>query len=196
MIRLSLLALPLAALTLLPGCREETAALPEPVAMTEEAVGHYCQMHLLEHAGPKAQVHLDGNPYPLFFSQVRDAIAYQRMPEQSHFIAAIYVSDMGAEGATWQDPGAMNWIEAGQAHYVVGAAIEGGMGAPELVPFAERERAESFAAEHGGQVLALAEIGDGEVLAPVEFEGDIGADDDDEGDFEERLRALSGQSGG
>ena len=179
----------------LAACREDrTANLPDPITMTEEAVGHFCQMEMLEHPGPKAQVHLTGMPYPLFFSQVRDAIAYQRMPEQSHFIAAIYVSDMGAEGATWENPGTMNWIKAGQAHYVVGAAIEGGMGAPELIPFATRERAESFAAEHGGQVLALAEIGDGEVLAPVEFEGDFGAEDG--GDFEERLRALSGQSGG
>ena len=192
MIRASLLALPLAALALLPGCREESAALPAPVEMTEEAVGYYCQMNLFEHSGPKAQVHLEGNPFPLFFSQVRDAIAYQRMPEQSAYIAAIYVSDMGAEGATWEDPGAMNWIQAGQAHFVVGADIEGGMGAPELVPFAERTRAESFAAEHGGQVLALADIGDDAVLTPVEFESDDGNDDD----FEERLRALSSQSGG
>ena len=188
----TLLAITLAALALLPGCREETAALPQPVKMTDEAVGYYCQMHLFEHAGPKAQVHLDGNPFPLFFSQVRDAIAYQRMPEQTAYITVIYVSDMGAEGATWEDPGTLNWIEAGHAHYVVGADIEGGMGAPELVPFAERARAESFAAEHGGQVLALADIGDDAVLTPVEFESDDGNDDD----FEERLRALSSQSGG
>ncbi|WP_409998019.1 nitrous oxide reductase accessory protein NosL, partial [Escherichia coli] len=25
--------------------------------MTEEALGHYCQMNLTEHPGPKAQVH-------------------------------------------------------------------------------------------------------------------------------------------
>ncbi len=192
MIRPLLLALPLAALALLPGCREDTAALPAPVEMTEEAVGYYCQMNLFEHAGPKAQVHLEGNPFPLFFSQVRDAIAYQRMPEQSGFIAVIYVSDMGAEGATWADPGTLNWIEAGQAHYVVGADILGGMGAPETVPFAERAHAESFAAEHGGQVLALADIGTDAVLAPAEFEGDDGADDD----LEERLRALYGRSEG
>jgi nitrous oxide reductase accessory protein NosL len=30
--------------------------------MTEEAVGHFCQMELLEHPGPKAQAHLDGLP--------------------------------------------------------------------------------------------------------------------------------------
>lgn len=181
-------ALAALALLALAACREELADLPAPVAMTEEAVGHYCQMGLLEHPGPKGQVHLSGLPYPLFFSQVRDAIAYQRMPEQSHMIAVIYVSDMGAPGAGWDDPGAANWIAADSAHYVVGSTLAGGMGAPELVPFADPDRAATFAAEHGGQVLRLADIPDTEVLTPVELEGDIG--DGDDADFLERLRAL------
>lgn len=182
-------ALAALALLALAACREELADLPAPVAMTEEAVGHYCQMGLLEHPGPKGQVHLSGLPYPLFFSQVRDAIAYQRMPEQSHMIAVIYVSDMAAAGATWEDPGSENWILADTAHYVVGSDVVGGMDAPELVPFSDLAAAEAFVASHGGAVLALAAIEDADVLAPVEFESDAGADDDD--DFEERLRALT-----
>jgi len=192
MIRPALIALSLLALS---ACREDdTAALPQPVTMTAEAVGHYCQMNLLEHPGPKAQVHLDGLPWPLFFSQVRDAVAYQRMPEQSHIIRVIYVSDMGAEGAVWDDPGADNWIDAASALYVVGSDVVGGMEAPELVPFSDPAAAADFAARHGGRVLRLADIDDGAVLAPVEFEDDIGASDD--ADFEQRLRALSrGQEG-
>lgn len=187
MIRSAFLMLVLLALA---ACREDSAsAPPAPVTMTAEAVGHYCQMNLLEHPGPKAQVHLDGLPWPLFFSQVRDAVAYQRMPEQSHMISMIYVSDMGAEGADWDDPGADNWIAAESALYVVGAAVEGGMGAPELVPFSTRDSAEAFAHRHGGTVLALSEIPDTDVLAPVTFDDDIGAEDD--ADFNERLRALS-----
>lgn len=185
MIRATLLALSLLALG---ACRDEIAALPAPVEMTVEAVGHYCQMNVLEHPGPKAQVHLAGMPNPLFFSQVRDAIAYQRMPEQSHAITVIYVSDMGG-GADWANPGASNWIRADTAIYVVGAAIAGGMGAPELVPFSVRAEAEAFARDHGGAVMALDVIPDTVVLAPVEMDGDIGTDDDT--DFEERLRALS-----
>ncbi len=161
----------LAALALLAGCKEELAQAPAPVQMTAEATGHFCQMNLLEHPGPKAQVHLAGLPDPLFFSQVRDAIAYQRMPEQSHAIAAIYVSDM-AVAPSWEDPGAGNWITAEGAHYVVGARTPGGMGAPELIPFSDRAAAEAWAAEHGGQVLALAGIPDADVLAPVEFATD------------------------
>jgi copper chaperone NosL len=187
MIRPALIALSLLALA---ACREDgSAALPQPVAMTEEAIGHYCQMGLLEHPGPKAQVHLDGVPWPLFFSQVRDAIAYQRMPEQSHFIRVIHVSDMGAPGASWEHPGAENWIDAASALYVVGADVVGGMEAPELVPFSDRTAADAFVARHGGKVLTLADISDSEVLAPVAFEDNIG--DSDDADFEQRLRELS-----
>ena len=95
----------------LAGCREEAVPRPDPVAMTEEAIGHFCQMNLLEHPGPKAQVHLEGMPgTPLFFSQVRDAVAFRLLPEQQGEITAIYVSDMAK--APWADPGATNWIAA------------------------------------------------------------------------------------
>ena len=170
-----LIALALVAL-MLSGCKEELAERPSPVTMTAEAVGHYCQMDLLEHPGPKAQVHLAGLPDPLFFSQVRDAIAYQRMPEQSHAIAAIYVSDMGA-APSWEAPGADNWIAAETAVYVVGATVAGGMGAPELIPFADRTAAEDFVARNGGEILSLLSVPDETVLAPVEFRLD------DEGNF-------------
>ncbi len=149
---------------------------PQPVAMTEETLGHYCQMNLTEHPGPKAQVHLAGLAEPLFFSQVRDAIAYQRMPEQSHAIRAIYVSDMGA-APSWEEPGTENWIIAESAVYVVDADIVGGMGAPELVPFSTPDQALAFMADHGGSRMTLETIPDAMVLAPVEFEMD------DNGDF-------------
>jgi copper chaperone NosL len=190
MIRPALLALTLLALG---ACRDEVAALPDPVTMTAEAVGHYCQMNVLEHPGPKAQVHLVGLANPLFFSQVRDAIAYQRMPEQSHAIRAIYVSDMGG-GTDWDNPGTDNWIMATTAHYVIGAAIAGGMGAPELVPFSTLSEAQAFARENGGRVAALTEIPDDLVLAPVNLDGaQPPPNADDDTDFQQRLRALSRQ---
>ncbi len=160
----------------LTACKEELAERPMPVVMTAEAVGHYCQMDLLEHPGPKAQVHLGGLPDPLFFSQVRDAIAYQRMPEQSHAIAAIYVSDM-SRAASWEEPGPDNWIAAEEAIFVVGTAVKGGMGAPELIPFADSAAAAAFIAVNGGEILSLSDIPDDMVLAPVEFALD------DEGNF-------------
>lgn len=155
---------------LLLGCNEtEQSALPTPVALTEEAAGHYCQMTVLDHPGPKAQVHLAVFPNPIFFTQVRDALAYQRMPEQASAISVIYVNDMGA-ASSWEQPGATNWIKATEAHYVIGSSRRGGMGAPELVPFRARAAADTFVSEHGGRVIGYGEITDEMVLSPVEIE--------------------------
>lgn len=171
---------------LLAACREEVAQNTDPLALLPETVGHFCQMHLLEHEGPKGQVHLEGLPgMPLFFSQVSDLVVYLRLPEQSHKVLALYVSDMGAAGATWADPGATNWIDARSAHYVVGAAVEGGMGAPEVVPFAKAATAQAFAAERGGAVMRLNDIPDRAVTAPVS------AAAQGEDDYARRLKALS-----
>ena len=182
----------LLALTLpLAACKEEAAQDLTPVEMTAETLGHFCQMNLLEHPGPKAQIHLEGQPgTPLYFSQVRDAIAYLRMPEQNLPTLAIYVNDMGAAGATWEVPGKGNWIAAEAAYYVLGSAREGGMGAPETVPFASREAAEAFAKTEGGAVLTLTEIPDDAVLAPVEMAPDLNTAEDGEDDFADRLRAI------
>ena len=179
----------LATFLAISACKEEAQDI-SPVALTENAVGHYCQMDMLEHPGPKAQVHLLGFPgKPLFFSQVRDAVAYSRLPEQDGVILAIYVNDMGATGVSWEDPGKTNWIDATTARYVVGSAVEGGMGAPELVPFADLDKAAAFAATRGGTVMSLSEVPDDAVIAPVALGGDVGADDDT--DYNARLKALS-----
>ncbi|MDW3225783.1 MAG: nitrous oxide reductase accessory protein NosL [Paracoccaceae bacterium] len=180
------------ALVMVTACKEEVVQDVSALPFTVEAVGHFCQMNLFEHDGPKAQVHLGGLPQlPLFFSQVRDAVAYQRLPEQTHEILAIWVNDMGVPGATWATPGSTNWIAAQDAYYVVGSRVIGGMGAPELVPFSQAAKAGAFAKANGGEVMHLGDIPDDAVLAPVEL-----VDDEDDADFEQRLRALSRNSGG
>jgi copper chaperone NosL len=177
----------------LAACKEDTATLPPPVALTAEAVGHYCQMDLLEHPGPKAQVHLEGMPYPLFFSQVRDAVAYRQMPEQSHAIVAIYVNDMAA-APSWEDTGAENWIDANTAVYVTGAAIAGGMGEVDLVPFATIEGAQHFIARHGGTVLAQRGLPRADALtSDQDFDA---LQDDDAADFLQRMNAAGRMIGG
>src|SRR5690606_11319399 len=96
--------------------------------------------------------YLEGYPAPLWFSQVRDAVEFQRSPEKIAEIVIIYVSDMGA-APSWEDPGNDNWIRAEDAYYVVGAAIQGGMGAPEFVPFAQEKAGLDFIASHGGTLM-------------------------------------------
>lgn len=170
----------------LAACQDEQAQNTDPLPLTPETVGYFCQMNLLDHEGPKGQVHLDGLPgAPLYFSQVSDLVVYLGLPEKSSAVLAIYVSDMGAEGATWAEPGAANWIDATTAHYVVGADVEGGMGAPEVVPFSDLTKAQDFAAEKGGTVMALDDIPDSASAAPVP---DASGGDDD---YSRRLKALS-----
>ncbi len=158
-------------LVFLAACRDDVAmqSLPDPLVLTEEAAGYYCQMVILEHQGPKAQIHLAGFPAPLWFSQVRDGIAYLKSPEQTAEILVLYVHDMG-EAASWFEPGAENWINAVDAYFVVGSDAIGGMGAPEVAPFSARAKAEEFVLEHGGEIMRLADISAETVLSPIEFD--------------------------
>ncbi len=167
-------------------CKEDIVQNTDPLPLAPETLGYFCQMNLLEHEGPKGQVHLDGLPgAPLFFSQVSDLVTYLRLPEQSNKVLAIYVSDMGADGATWDQPGAANWTDAKTATYVVGADVTGGMGAPELAPFADPAKAKAFAAVHGGSVMGLEAIPDS-ALAPLA--PDLTGGDDD---YSDRLKSLT-----
>lgn len=141
------------ALLALAACKEE-AAPPAAHVMTEEALGRYCGMNLTEHEGPKGQILLEGYPEPIWFSSARDAIAFTLLPEEPRDIAAIYVSDMGA-APSWAEPGPANWTDARTASYVIGSDVKGGMGGVEAVPFADRAKAEAFAAAEGGEVVAF-----------------------------------------
>lgn len=150
------------------GCFDEEAAeKPGPVTMSADAVGYYCQMNVLEHEGPRAQIHIVGQTAPLWFSQIRDAVAFTRLPEETAEITAIYVNDMG-RAKSWEDPGADNWVDADLAYFVIGSSRTGGMGAPEAVPFGTEDDARAFIATNGGKVVRFAEIPDDYVLSPVD----------------------------
>lgn len=156
----------LALLLLASACGEEQKAkAPPPAELTRDAIGHYCNMIVRDHAGPKGQIFLAGRPEPIWFSSVRDTLAFTLLPEEPKDIAAIYVNDMGR--ATWDRPEPDTWIAAEGAWYVIGSGRSGGMGAPEAVPFAEQAAAESFAAEHGGWVAAFSQIPSDAVLGAV-----------------------------
>ncbi|WP_323782293.1 nitrous oxide reductase accessory protein NosL [Leisingera sp.] len=64
----------------------------------------------------------------------------------------------------------MNWIDASDAHFVVGLNVAGGMGAPEVVPYASAELAARFAFRHGGTVAGFESIPDNAVLGPVDLD--------------------------
>jgi copper chaperone NosL len=170
------LPLLLVLLVLLVGCdkEKEAAKAPPPAALTQQAIGHFCGMALVEHPGPKGQILLRGDDRPVWFTSARDTIAFTLLDEESKAIRAIYVSDMG-KAPSWDEPGATNWVEARQAWFVLGSDRRGGMGAEEAVPFSDHAAADRFAAEHGGRVLRLAELPHDWILGDVGGAAEAGA---------------------
>ena len=142
---------------------DKNQPLEKPAAktLTSDANGYYCLMTVVYHKGPKGQIILDDGKV-LWFTSVRDTIAFTLSPEEPKNIAAIYVNDMS--DANWDNPGADNWIDAQQALYVIGSDREGGMGAPEAVPFSMKAKAELFASKQGGSVYVFNEIPRGSII--------------------------------
>jgi copper chaperone NosL len=147
---------------------EEVAELPPPAVLTHEAIGYYCNMTVMDHHGPKGQIRLKSRNKPIWFSSVRDTVAFTLLPEEPKDILAIYVTDM-SKAESWENPEAGNWIDAKTALFVTGSSRKGGMGATEPVPFASEEAAEKFAKHHGGKIVAFSDIPHGSVLGPVEI---------------------------
>jgi len=147
----------LALLLLLAACQEEIVA-PEPVALTREAEGFYCNMIVVDHPGPKAQLYEKDRQGAIWFTSVRDALAYNMLPGEAQHVQAIYVHDMGRANSYEKPQNHGIWMRAEEAVYVIESHKRGGMGAKETVPFGQREAAEKFAAEFGGRVVAFNDI--------------------------------------
>jgi len=128
---------------------------PEAQTLTRDANGYYCLMTVVNHKGPKGQIILSDKKV-LWFTSVRDTIAFTLSPEEPKNIAAIYVNDMSH--ASWDSPGEDNWIDAKKAWYVLGSNKVGGMDAPEAVPFSSKKSALEFTQNAGGEVLRFGMI--------------------------------------
>lgn len=168
-------ALALAFGLLLLGCGEEAAnEPPAPAALTRDAIGHYCGMIVADHEGPKAQIYVGDEEEPIWFTSVRDAIAFTLLPEEPKDLAAVWVTDMGRaeeRAGGWSHPeNDRAWIDARGAFYVLGSARRGGMGQAEAVPFAERAAAEAFVERHGGRIVTFSEIPESDILGGPENE--------------------------
>jgi copper chaperone NosL len=123
-------------------------------------------MIVIDHPGPKGQIFLSGEETPVWFSSVRDTIAFTLLPDEPKSIVAIYVTDMGR--ADWDHPEPDTWIDAKTASYVIGSSRQGGMGAPEAVPFAEQAAAQRFTEAYGGEIYSFEEIPPDAILSAVE----------------------------
>lgn len=136
---------------------EETAEAPPPAKLNRTAAAYFTGMIIVDHEGPKGQIHLRDQEEPLWFSNVRDTVAFTMLPEESKEIAAIYVHDIG-KAESWAHPGPDAWMPARAGIYVIGSGRRGGMGAPEPVPFSSREAARAFADVEGGKLATFGEI--------------------------------------
>ena len=153
--------------TLTLACSDrQPETVPAPRELIRDAVGYFCGMTVLDHNGPKGQVFLTDRQQPLWFTSVRDTIAFTRLPGEPKNIAAIYVTDIGR--ASWDQPEPGTWIDARKAFYVLGSDRVGGMQAPEVVPFATREDAELFIQQHGGGIYVFDTIPRESILEAAE----------------------------
>jgi copper chaperone NosL len=140
----------------LAACKKQVAnTTPPPRPLGAAATAEFCGMGLLEHPGPKAQIFVRDRPDPYWFSTVRDAIAFTRLPEMPEDIAVIWVSDM-ARAHDWQQPDA--WVDVAQAYFVIGSRRRSGMETDEAVPFGDAAAARLFAEAEGGRLVRLSEI--------------------------------------
>jgi copper chaperone NosL len=164
-------ALLLAAALTACGPAEETAEAPPPRDVAGDVTGYFCGMLLAEHGGPKGQIHLKSQAEPVWFSSVRDTVAFTLLKEEPKDVAAIYVNDMG-KARNWEQPEPGTWIDAHAAWFVIGSSRVGGMGLPEAVPFGIEADATAFAAVNGGRIVRLAEIPADYVLGRPEISDD------------------------
>ena len=161
----------------LAGCNDkQTATIPPPHRMTTEDIGHYCGMNVLEHPGPKGHIFVASLIQPVWFSSVRDTLAFTVLPDEPKDIQAIYVSDMG-KAPNWDQPGADSWVEARKALFVIESRVKSGMGGDEAVPFSDRAAAEKFASENGGRIVGFDEVPRDYVLASANAGGGAAPDE-------------------
>ncbi len=135
-------------------------------------LGYFCGMIVAEHEGPKSQIVLSGEDKPLWFTSVRDGIAYTLLPEETGNVLALFVT--AVDEVDWDHPEQQRqaWINADEAWYVIGSSKRGGMGAAEAIPFAVEAAAQDFAQEFNGRVARLAAIPHDYILGNSEVKAD------------------------
>ena len=150
-----LAALAVFTLTACSSDEEQTIAKPDPVHIESGDECHVCGMAITKFPGPKGEAITEKDQHVRKFCSTRDMFAWVLQPENVDRNHTLYVHDMAQ--TDWQSPDDTALIDAREAFYVVGSERTGAMG-PTLASFATRTDADSFAAQHGGEVLAFSEI--------------------------------------
>jgi copper chaperone NosL len=129
-----------------------------PQTVTRDDIGYYCNMIIEDHSGPKGQIILSNTEKAIWFTSIRDAVAFSLLPDEPKNIAAFFVTAM--DDADWNHPEKEdgNWIEAQSAMYVINSEQRGGMGQMEAIPFKHKQSATTFVEKYGGEILSYVEI--------------------------------------
>jgi copper chaperone NosL len=135
------------------GCAEEVPSKFQPIELSKNHACPICGMVLVEHPGPKAQIHYTNKVIETFDTTPHMFMSYLQ-PEHSRKIGAIFVHDMGK--ADWDHPENF-WIDAKKAFFVLGGNKRGPMGEP-LVPFSTSKDAENYVKTYGGQTLRFEDV--------------------------------------
>lgn len=146
------------AAVMLAGCsgsEEQVAKAPDPVHFESGDECHVCGMVITNFPGPKGQAFTEREQDVRKFCSTKDMFAWFLQPENVNRDHTLYVHNMAQ--AEWASPDDTQLINAREAFYVANSERQGAMG-PTLASFATREEADTFAAEHGGEVLAFADI--------------------------------------
>lgn len=146
------------AAVVLAGCsggEQQTREKPDAVHFESGDECHVCGMIISGFPGPKGQAFTEREQSVRKFCSTRDMFAWFLQPENKTRDHTLYVHNMAQ--TDWETPDDTHLIDAREAWYVTGSRRAGAMG-PTLASFASREEAAAFAREHGGKVLAFAEI--------------------------------------
>ncbi len=138
-----------------PQPQQKQAEEIKPVEPTMKDTCPICGMMPAKYPQWKAQVVLkDGKRY--HFDSPKDMFKFilgltnKNEPKQwvdKNEIAAIFVTDYTTK----------KYIDAKKAYYVKGSDVQGPMG-DDLIPFAEKEDAQKFVSEHGGEIITFGDV--------------------------------------
>ncbi len=148
-------ALAVIALAGCSGGEQEVVAKPDPVHFESGDECHVCGMVITNFPGPKGQAFTEREQHTRKFCSTKDMFAWFLQPENENRDHTLYVHNMAQ--TDWEHPDDTHLIDAREAFYVAGSERTGAMG-PTLASFATQAEAAAFASEHGGDVLAFADI--------------------------------------
>lgn len=145
-------------LILIAGCSEQQAEqqmLKQAVAIESSDECHLCGMLISNFPGPKGEIAEKSSEQVNKFCSTRDMFAYYLQPENTRNVTQLFVHDMSK--MPWDEPNDGHFIDAKEAWFVTGSSKRGAMGKT-LASFSQKEHAEAFSKEFGGQVYGFEEI--------------------------------------